>query len=373
MSVAEYATLHQNRMRRKLGISYSAIAMFGMLPLQGWQNPAPPNLFTLDKIADRLYVLSSKSAGDAALGNVAFYVSDEGVLVVDDQFERQRRDGETVEIAQGVRDQIRKVTDQPIRYVINTHHHADHAGGNLTFGKLATIVAHQNERKNLIATHDALLSRLPTQIERTLTDLSAARSANDGAKSGQLQEQLAAQRLQLELAQSADFQKTLPSLTYASELSIHLGGEEIRLYHFGPAHTDGDTLVYFTKANAAHWGDVFETKSHPFIDRSAGSSTRGWLEFLERGLEAVGPTAKMIPGHGYVATADDVKAVHQYFVDLRGAVGREITAGKTRDETMASVPPQFPRYKDFRPGEARFRMSVGSIYDEMKEEAGRAR
>jgi glyoxylase-like metal-dependent hydrolase (beta-lactamase superfamily II) len=203
--------------------------------------------------------------------------------------------------------------------------------------------------------------------------LSAARSANDGAKSGQLQEQLAAQRLQLELAQSADFQKTLPSLTYASELSIHLGGEEIRLYHFGPAHTDGDTLVYFTKANAAHWGDVFETKSHPFIDRSAGSSTRGWLEFLERGLEAVGPTAKMIPGHGYVATADDVKAVHQYFADLRGAVGREITAGKTRDETIASVPPQFPRYKDFRPGEARFRMSVGSIYDEMKEEAGRVR
>ncbi|HYL37953.1 MAG TPA: hypothetical protein VEV17_18705, partial [Bryobacteraceae bacterium] len=186
-------------------------------------------------------------------------------------------------------------------------------------------------------------------------------------------EQLAAQRLQLELAQSFDFQRSLPALTYASELRIHLGGEEIRLYHFGPAHTDGDTLVYFTKANVAHWGDVFETHSHPFIDRPAGASTRGWLEFLGRGLEAVGPAAKMIPGHGYVATADDVKAVRQYFADLRGAVGRAIAAGKTRDEAIASVPAQFPQYQDFRPGEARFRMSVGSIYDEMKEEAGRAR
>ena len=150
-------------------------------------------------------------------------------------------------------------------------------------------------------------------------------------------------------------------------MSIYLGGEEIQLYHFGPAHTDGDTLVYFRNANVAHWGDVFETKSHPFIDRSAGASTRGWIEFLQRGLEAVGPTAKMIPGHGYVATAADVRAVERYFVDLRGAVGRELAAGKTREQAVESVTTEFSQYKDFRPGEARFRMSVGSIYDEMKE------
>lgn len=329
--------------------------------------PAPSSLFTVEKIADRLYVLSTKSAGDAALGNVAFFVSDEGVLVVDDQFEKQRRDGDTFDIAQGIIDQIKRVTDRPIRYVINTHHHADHAGGNLTFGNLAIIVAQQNERKNLIATHDALLSRTPVQITRTEADLSGARAANDSGRIEPLHEQLAAQKLQLELAQSSRFEKSLPVLTYASELSIYLGGEEIQLYHFGPAHTDGDTLVYFRNANVAHWGDVFETKSHPFIDRSAGASTRGWIEFLQRGLEAVGPTAKMIPGHGYVATAADVRAVERYFVDLRGAVGRELAAGKTREQAVESVTTEFSQYKDFRPGEARFRMSVGSIYDEMKE------
>jgi glyoxylase-like metal-dependent hydrolase (beta-lactamase superfamily II) len=126
-------------------------------------------------------------------------------------------------------------------------------------------------------------------------------------------------------------------------------------------------LVYFRNANVAHWGDVFETKSHPFIDRSAGASTRGWIEFLQRGLDAVGPTAKMIPGHGYVATAADVRTVEHYFVDLREAVGRELAAGKTREQAVASVTAEFPQYKDFRPGEARFRMSIGSIYDEMKE------
>jgi glyoxylase-like metal-dependent hydrolase (beta-lactamase superfamily II) len=189
--------------------------------------PAESSLFTVERIADRLYVLSTKSAGDAALGNVAFFVSDEGVLVVDDQFEKQRRDGDTFDIAQGIVDQIKKVTDRPIRYVINTHHHADHAGGNLTFGNLAIIVAQQNQRKNLIAAHEALLSRTPAQMTRIEADLGVARAANDSGRVAQLQEQLAAQKLQLELAQSPNFQKSLPALTYESELSIHLGGEEI--------------------------------------------------------------------------------------------------------------------------------------------------
>jgi len=330
------------------------------------------NIFKVDQLAAQVYLLSTESEGGEngeALGNVIFYVSREGVLVVDDQFERELRSGETVDIAQGILAQIRKVTDQPIRYVINTHHHADHAGGNLTFGKLAPIVAHINERKNLIVSRDAVLSRLPGQITRTETDLAAALAANDSVRSGQLREQLARQKLQLELAQSPDFEKTLPSITYGTELQIHLGQEEIRLYHFGPAHTDGDTLVYFVNANVAHWGDVFETNSNPAIVPSGGASTRGWIEFLDQGLKAVGPNAKMVPGHGHLATAADVLKVKQYFVDLRGAVGREIRAGKTRAEAIESAVSQFPRYATFRPGPARFKTNVGTIYDEMKAEA----
>lgn len=151
-------------------------------------------------------------------------------------------------------------------------------------------------------------------------------------------------------------------------MHIHLGDEEIRLYHFGPAHTDGDTLVYFTKARVAHWGDVFETNSNPAIIPSGGASTRGWIAFLEQGLKAVSPDAKMVPGHGHVASAADVKAVEQYFTDLRNAVDRDIRAGKTRDESVESVSAQFPHYREFRPGIARFRSNIGTIYDEVKAE-----
>lgn len=343
--------------------------------LCSWQTPAS-NIFKVDQLSAGVYLLSTETEGGEngeALGNVVFYVSGEGVLVVDDQFERERRSGETVDIARGILAQIRKVTDQPIRYVVNTHHHADHAGGNLTFGKLAPIVAHINERKNLIISRDAILSRLPGQVARTEADLAVAHKANDSAKSRDLNEQLQRQKLQLELANSPDFERTLPSITYEKEMQIHLGGEEIRLYHFGPSHTDGDTLVFFVKANVAHWGDVFETNSNPAIVLAGGASTRGWIEFLDQGLNAVGPNAKMVPGHGHIAAAADVLKVKRYFIDLRSAIGWEIAAGKTRDQAVESAVSQFPQYVNFRPGPVRFKANAGTIYDEMKAEAARAR
>src|SRR5207249_1944903 len=129
-------------------------------------------------------------------------------------------------------DQIKKITNQPIRYVINTHHHNDHSGGNPVFGKLATIVAHENVRKNLIEGQDALLARSPSQIARIEQDLSAAKTAGNRDRQGQIEEQLANAKLQLEIARSVDFPKTLPVITYGTDLQLHFGGEEIRLYHF---------------------------------------------------------------------------------------------------------------------------------------------
>jgi cyclase len=149
-------------------------------------------------------------------------------------------------------------------------------------------------------------------------------------------------------------------------MQIHLGGEEIRLYHFGPAHTDGDSLVYFTKANIAHWGDTFETESNPAIIPSGGASARGWIAFLTEGLKVTNANTKMIPGHGHVGTAADVEAMRQYFVDLRDAADRQIRAGKTRDEAVEIIAAQFPLYRNYRPGVERYRSNIGTIYDEVK-------
>jgi cyclase len=335
------------------------------------QTSAPSGIFTVEKLSDRVYLLSTASEGGEngeALGNVVFYVSGDGVLIVDDQFAKERRGGQTVDIAEGIVAQIKKVTDEPIRYVINTHHHADHSGGNLVFGKLATIIAQRDERQNLINSRDSILSRSPAQIQKSEADLKAARAESDNAKVATLQEQIERLRLQFDLAQSPDFEKTLPSVTYETEMQIHLGGEEIRLLHFGPAHTNGDTLVYFTKANVVHWGDVFETNSNPAIDRSGGGSTLSWIEFIDQGLKVVDPTAKMVPGHGHVGTAADVQGVKQYFTNLRDAVATEIRAGKSEDETVQAVESRFPQYKSYRPGEGRFRSNIGVIYNEEKQE-----
>jgi cyclase len=333
------------------------------------QQAAPDAIFTVAKLADRVYMLSTATEGGVngeALGNVLFFVSGEGVVVVDDQFDKQRRSGQTVDIAAGILGQIRKVTSEPIRYVINTHHHADHAGGDLTFGKIAPIVAQANLSRNLITQRDGILSRAPVQLARTQADLAAAEQSKDTARIGQLHEQLARQNLQLELARSPDFDTTLPSLTYETQMQIHLGGEEIRLYHFGPAHTDGDSLVYFTKANIVHWGDTFETESNPAIIPSGGASTLGWIAFLTEGLKVTNPNTKMIPGHGHVGAAADVEAMRRYFVDLRSAADRQIRAGKTRDDAVGIIAGQFPQYRNYRPGYERFRSNIGTIYDEVK-------
>ena len=349
--------------------------MFGAHAANAQTAPAS-GIFATEKLADRLYLLSTVSEGGEngeALGNVVFYVSEDGVLLVDDQFAKERRSGQTVDIAQGILAQIRQVTDQPVRFVINTHHHADHAGGNLVFGKFATIIAQDNLRQNLIASRSALLARLPAQIRQGDADLDAARAAKDGVKVGSLQEQIARLRLQLDLAESPDFERTLPAVTYATEMQLHLRDEEVRLLHFGPAHTSGDTLVYFTKAKVAHWGDVFETNSNPAIDRSGGASTLGWITFLERGLQAIAPDARMVPGHGHVGTAADVRRVEQYFSDLRGAVAKQMATGKSKSDIVDTVVEQFPTYKSFRPGEGRLRSNIGTIYDEEKQESNPAK
>jgi cyclase len=155
---------------------------------------------------------------------------------------------------------------------------------------------------------------------------------------------------------------------------LHFGGEDIHLSHFGPAHTNGDTLVYFTRANVASWGDRFQLNSHPAINLSGGVSTKNWITFIEQGLKVTRPDTTMVPGLGGttrvadVGTAADVRAMQKYFVHVRAAIGREIQAGTTRDATVERVVAEFPQYKDFRPNLGRFRGRIGAIYDELKAE-----
>ena len=161
----------------------------------------PPNLFTVHKLTDKLSIIAPYGPDMSQIGgNIGVFITDEGVLVVDDNYYTQVRNGQTVELAEAVVAEIKKMTKQPIRFVINTHHHSDHAGGNPVFAKLGTIYAQKNVRNRIL----------------------------EGYKKSK---------------ETLDFDpvKAAPTVTYDGELIFHLGGEEIHLYHPARAHTDGDT------------------------------------------------------------------------------------------------------------------------------------
>jgi cyclase len=327
--------------------------------------PMPPNLFTVHKLTDKLFIIAPSGPDMANVGgNVGVFVTDEGVLVVDDNYYRQRRNGQTVAMAEGVLAEIKKLTSQPIKYVINTHHHGDHAGGNPVFAKFATIFAQKNVRGRLLSGYQNAAKSAPGAVAKAEQELAAAKAAGDQARVAQSTEQLASARANLEMAQSFDPLKVGPNVTYDGELMFHMGGEEIYVYHPARAHTDGDSLIYFKNANVSHWGDAFTNNWVPVIDTGSNGSSLEWLQFIDRGIQLVGENATMVPGHGVIGKAADVRRLRLYFTTLQAAVGKSIAAGRTREQTMDEV--LVPSYASLPGGAARIRMNVAAVYDELK-------
>jgi glyoxylase-like metal-dependent hydrolase (beta-lactamase superfamily II) len=296
---------------------------------QALKPPMPPNLFTVHKLTDTLSIIAPFGPDMSQIGgNIGVFMTDEGVLVVDDNYYRQERNGQMVELAEAVVTEIRKLTRQPIRFIINTHHHSDHAGGNPVFARLGTIYAQKNVRARILAGYQSSKEKL-----------------------------------------DFDPLKAAPTVTYDGELIFHLGGEEIHLYHPARAHTDGDTIVHFKNANIALWGDTFINNWVPVIDVAAGASTLEWLQFIDRGIQLVGENATMVPGHGAIGKAADVRRFRGYFTSMQDAVRKAIAAGKTREQAMDEI--TVPAYARLPGGAPRIRMNVAAIYDELKSAGSR--
>jgi glyoxylase-like metal-dependent hydrolase (beta-lactamase superfamily II) len=251
-------------MNRTLALRLSA----GILLLAGsWvaytQNPAnrqPSN--KLNKIADDLYEIE----GDG--GNVAVYITNEGVILVDDKFEYDFND---------IVDKVKSVTNQPIKYVLNTHHHGDHTGSNAKFLPTAEIISHVNARKNII-------------------DLK---------------------------------QPGAPRVTFTQETSVFLGGKEVRARYFGRGHTNGDVMIYFPALRVLHTGDLMAGSS-PLIDYGGGGSLVEWPSTLDEALKIDFDT--VIPGHGPIAKKADLLAYRNNVAKLKDHVSGLIRQGKSKDE-----------------------------------------
>lgn len=253
-------------------------------------------------------------------GNIGLSYGEDGNVIIDDQF---------APLVPKIDAAVKSVDPDPVRFVINTHWHGDHTGGNEAFGRAgAVIVAHDNVRRRMS------VDTFSRQMDQTL---------------------------------KATPKAGLPVVTFAQGVTFHLNGDDIQVTHVDNAHTDGDSLVYWSKANVIHMGDTFFFKAtYPFIDRESGGSIDGMIAAAKTGLGIVKPGGKVIPGHGPVATRDDLTAYHAMLVDVRAKVAAGIRAGRTKAQVIASKPTAPYDGKVATDGFIKPDRFVETMYDELK-------
>jgi glyoxylase-like metal-dependent hydrolase (beta-lactamase superfamily II) len=233
------------------------------------------------KIAGTVYLL------EGAGGNIGASVGDDGIVIVDDQY---------APLADKIQAALKGVTDKQIRFVINTHYHADHTGGNAIFQKQAPVIAHDNVRKRL----------------------------EEGGTGGNLGS--------INFEAKPQPKDALPILTFDHDMTVHLNGEDIRALHFPSGHTDGDSIIFFPTSNVVHMGDDFVRYGFPFIDLASGGSVEGMIAAMEEVLPKLPPNVKVIPGHGTISNLDDVRDYVKMLKETRAAVEKGVKSGKTLDQ-----------------------------------------
>ena len=230
------------------------------------------------KVAGNVYML------EGAGGNIGVSVGDDGLLIVDDQF---------APLADKIRAALKGIADKKLHFILNTHWHGDHTGGNVAFGPEATIIAHDNVRK-----------RLSTEQKSAVFNSTTSPSPKEA----------------------------LPVITFDQTLTVHFNGEDIRAIHYPHGHTDGDSVIFFSASNVVHLGDDFFAGRFPFVDLESGGSVEGLIKNVGELITKIPNDAKLIPGHGPISTLDDLKSYHRMLQQTTEIVRGKIKAGKTLDQ-----------------------------------------
>jgi cyclase len=236
------------------------------------------------KVAGNIYML--QGAG----GNIAASIGNDGIVIVDDQF---------APLAEKIQASLKSlgITDKPVRFVINTHYHGDHTGGNAPFSNAgSTVIAQDNVRKRLE---------------------SGGTAGNGGT---------------IHMENKPAEKAALPIITFEHDVTVHLNGEDIRALHFPAGHTDGDSIIFFPKNNVVHMGDDFVRYGFPFIDVSSGGSVQGMIAAMEKATAQLPADVKVIPGHGALSNLDDVREFTQMLKETSAVVEKALKAHKTLEQ-----------------------------------------
>jgi len=269
---------------RKLTISCFALCsiLFGTAHAQ--QDLSKVEIKTT-QLADGLYML--QGAG----GNIGVSAGEDGVFMIDDQF---------APLSDKILTAIADITDKPVTYVVNTHWHGDHTGGNENMGKSgAVIVSHENVRKRLSTKQ--FMKAFGREVP----------AAPDSA---------------------------LPVITFTEDATFHFNDTEIRVMHLPHAHTDGDSAVYFTDANVLHLGDTFFNGFYPFIDQSSGGSLDGIINAATHGLSLINDDTTIIPGHGPIAKKAELESYLAMLKEVKAIMQPLVASGQTREDIIAAKP-----------------------------------
>jgi cyclase len=263
------------------------------------QNP-PPAKLKLNKVKDDLYEIE----GDG--GNVAAYITDEGVILIDDKFDQDH---------QSIVDNVKSVTNQPIKYIINTHYHQDHSGGNAKFLPTAEILSTAMARTNILE-HKQLGNVQPPPV-------SPAR------------------------------------ITFTTEADVNLGGKEVRAIYMGRGHTNGDAIIYFPALRVLHTGDLMAGTS-PLIDYNGGGSVVEWTKTLDNALKLDFDT--VIPGHGAITDKAGLKTYRDNVEKMRNRVSGMIHEGKSQADVAKFMETEYK----WAPGSIQQQWSVPGMFQELK-------
>jgi glyoxylase-like metal-dependent hydrolase (beta-lactamase superfamily II) len=262
-----------------------ALALALAAPLQAQQQDFSKVEVKAEKVAEGVYMLTG------AGGNIGLSIGKSGSLVIDDQY---------APLSDKILAMIKTLSPDPVRFVVNTHWHGDHTGGNENLARTgAFLVAHENVRKRMGSEQFIALfnQKVPASPEAAL-----------------------------------------PVVTFAEGVSFHWNGDEVRAYHVAPAHTDGDTVVQFVKADVVHMGDCFFNGNYPFIDTSSGGKVDGVVAAADRVLAGVSEKTRIIPGHGPVASKADLQAYRDTVKAIRDRVAKLKAEGKTKEAAVAAKP-----------------------------------
>lgn len=242
------------------------------------------------KLTDTIYML--QGAG----GNIGLSVGPDAVFMIDDQY---------APLSPKIEAAIKSITPKPVNFVVNTHWHGDHTGGNANIGKSgAYIIAHDNVRRRLDS--DQFIDFMRSKVAPSPKEV-------------------------------------LPVVTFSQDVTFHINGDEVNMFHVPVAHTDGDGIVHFRRANIIHMGDVYFNGFYPFIDYSSGGTPDGFIAAVERVLKLADDRladdrTRIIPGHGPLASRADLTAYRDMLVGTIGNIKKLVAEGKVLDEVVAAKP-----------------------------------